>query len=302
MFPRRWTVTLTLLGVVAGCDGASTNNELPGRIAAPIYNGTLESTQSSGVIALLRDGVFLCSGDIVNQYWVVTAASCISAADDSNSDGAVTFSENAGRYTVTGGPNSTGGLATLTAYKIVRHPNGAFSTGGTTDVAMIFVSPGSTGHSIQYIDPLKYTGGTVNVYQGSASSLVGQNLLTYGFGAIGPSNLDRGNRHYAWKLLSSLYGETGYYGGLLNNGGVPAGISCDGDIGGPDFYWDGAKLNLLGIHALARGVYDCSGRGLGGMGNVPPSDFNAAAAAWSTWLASTAATCPAVTRSGRCHF
>jgi hypothetical protein len=297
-------MALALLGTIAGCEGGSSHGEPVEQKAGAIYNGTLETTQSSGVIKLLRDNVFACSGDIVSQYWVITAARCINVADDTNGDGVIVSSENAARYSVSGGPDSNGALATFSAYQIVRHPSGVFSSGGTTDVAMIFVNPSSTGHSLQYIDPLKYTNGTLNLYQGSAAPLVGQSLLTYGFGAIGPSNADRGSRHYAWKTLLTVNQGVGYTGGLLNNNGALAGTSCDGDIGGPDFYWDGAKLNLLGIHSTTNDP-TCLGinnSGAGGAPNLAASDYNSVAAAWRSWVASTASTCPAVTRSGRCHF
>jgi hypothetical protein len=297
---RSCSLTLALVATIAGCEGTPTHDQPAAPTAGPIYHGTLEGSQSSGAIKLLRNNVFVCSGDIVSQYWVVTAASCINSADDANGDRVVSFSEGAGNYTVTGGPDSSGGLATYSAYQILVHPNGTFGTGGTVNAAMIFISPGSAGHSIQNMDPLKYTNGTLNVYQGSAASIVGSNLLTYGFGAVGPSNLDQGNRHFAWKTLQSAYQEISYNGTLLNNSGTLAGTSCTGDIGGPDFYWDGAKLNLLGIHSMTVDPA-CTG-GFGGAGGGSAYDINAVAASWRSWVASTALTCPATTRSGRCHF
>jgi hypothetical protein len=142
--------------------------------------------------------------------------------------------------------------------------------GGAVDVAMVFLDG---GFAVPRLDQSRYTHGTVNVYQGSASSLRGQMVRAMGYGPSFGGDTSRILRG-ALKTVTDPISTTWYSGVVRNNRGT----SCPGDSGGPDFALTSPE-SVAGVHSNVD--RSCSGG----------PDGNAAAAAWRDWAAQTSRRC-----------
>lgn len=300
----KWMVSRSVVGALClapaitlsiGCGDMPSSDEVVGKQGA-IFNGALPtSATGTGVVLVRANGTG--SGTIVNQYWVLTCAHAFAAAQDANNDGVITFAEGAGQTVVSGGPDLNGNPVALTAYAIYKHPASVWQ--GTApsgiDAALIFLSPSSYGYSVKYLNQYSYSGGTVNVYQGATAPLVGADLMAWGYGPTGPNWVGAGALNWGWKVLHTAYANSYMAVQVPSTGRY--GTMCHGDSGGPDFYLEANpfRYSLVGIHSILNDE-DCTGQ------NGLAADWDSAASSWREWMTATSRLCPAVTRSGRCHF
>jgi hypothetical protein len=274
--------TLALAGVAAGCSDLD-----PGSVAVEeraIYGGQTVSSEAAQTV-LIRGPGSTCSGAIYSKYWVLTAAHCIAASSDPNADGTVTVAEGAADYTIDGVLDGTGVARTLAAWVIYKHPFGTFGSIGTVDAALIFMSPSSSGANTALAPSSDFTNDSLNLYQGSITALINQTVASYGYGQRtfgGPLGLRVGSKRITGRLGNS------YTAAALGTQGT----NCWGDGGGKDMMFDSSTFKWVttGIHATQED--GCTGAG----------DLESSSISWRDWVVSTAATCPAQTRTGHCHF
>jgi secreted trypsin-like serine protease len=290
---RRMVLACALAsGGLAACQGAEDDEHEVAR--QPIFNGNTRSDVGPLGMPLILSGVTgqpLCSAVVYNSYWVLTAAHCFPGTADANHDNKITSAE----LPIVVGPlavDSTGRLGNVIAFAVYKHPQAKFGSSEGLDIAMIFLSPGSSGVATSVLSSRHYTNGRLNLYGADTRSLSNDlgthSLNAFGWGAIGPNFTD-GSLHEGMKqgsLNCARICSTGYFGSTING----AGTGCFGDSGGPDFMSTGLSFVLTGIHSQGDG--SCRG-GI---------DSNMATPAFRPWTDMMASSCPATTVSGPCHF
>jgi secreted trypsin-like serine protease len=196
------------------------------------------------------DGYQFCGGAILNEYWVITAAHCIT-----EDNGTVTPISSidivVGLYDLL---TPTSGFQRKDVTQIIRHPNYNDNT-LDHDIALIRLSTpvllGGSGETA-----------TARVALASASigSLEGLTSWVSGWGKVGtnPTVYDTELYEVDLQILSNQACSL-YWGGIIN-GNICAGIgdgkdSCSGDSGGPLVIYQSSQWILVGI--VSAGASAC---------------------------------------------
>jgi hypothetical protein len=262
-----------------------------GKVVSPheaIYNGVVMASQANAGplgVPLLYIGATGCSAVVYNKYWLITAAHCF--CSDGNAC-PVVDPQGAWVYWNTNIPGSHYATALQTSAGnqdgTLNILAGFRSPDISQDTALVLLDPTSAGvytPAIVAYTANRYSNGHLVIYDLPNSNLIGQQVLAYGWGPTSSggsfgSNLTRGYKNVASISPDNNY----YYDSPYNN----AGTSCNGDSGGPDFWWDGGGMQLTGTH----GEIGCA-QGVGGRNN--------ASQAFRTWVTNTAATLQCFWRS-----
>lgn len=184
----------------------------------PLLGGT--PTDHEAVVALLLDGELFCSGTLVSERVVVTAAHCIASLT----------AEPAERITVFFGDRVDQEGITVAAAELLRHPDWRFDE-LSFDIAVIGLSEAAP------VAPMKMS--TVAVTQ---DDLLSQWQL-YGFGAV---DLD-GNGSGIKRVGSAPVRDVGTYSMILDTEQVVG--TCAGDSGGPTVRTIDGVAMVAGVHS-----------------------------------------------------
>lgn len=210
-----------------------------------IYNGTPITTTLHWVVTPQVIASGACSAIIYNANWVIGSAACISASRDTNGDGILSGSEiPSGSYIWNGYPSVN--YIDL----VVKQREATWGSSGGTDLVMYHVT---TPFDITWLVNNRgagqfYTNNTLNLYTSSTTLQVGAILLAYGYGTTTFPNLG-----YGYPQVAADYGSW-----LSTQPYNNAGTTCDGDSGGPLFYYDGTKYLWFGLQATYGGYCGAS--------------------------------------------
>jgi Trypsin len=224
-----WAVTtLTRLAalatVLAGCAPLD-SPEVSERDQAILGGGTTLAGEFSGVVALLIAPAEVCTGTLVHESWVITAAHCL--AGKKASDVQVIFD----KVDI----KATGGVA-VAAAMLVLHPQFDAAKLGDNDLALIKLAtpqPARTKHLIARSAPA-----------------TGAEITQVGFGAAAAPNVGTGIQR---KLVTRSAECAAVGAGNLDPskvmcfGANDGNGTCFGDSGGPSFVTINGALAVAGV-------------------------------------------------------
>jgi V8-like Glu-specific endopeptidase len=206
---------LVALILAAGCTQAPAPT---GRTAEPIVNGDLD-TGDDAVVAVVAFGHAFCSGTLVSQRLVVTAAHCIDPA----MTGGLKFSD----MSIFFGSDLASGGTTVQVQTGLMHPMWNPSTFANDIALLLLTSPAP-------FDPV-----AMNTTHFD-DTFINRRVRIAGFGVTAATSMSTGTKRQAMTTLTE-------YTPLDFKYSTDPGQTCFGDSGGPGFLTIGGKEVLAGV-------------------------------------------------------
>ncbi|MFZ5912455.1 MAG: serine protease [Chloroflexota bacterium] len=192
-----------------------------------------------------------CGGSLVDRYWVVTSASCVTTASGGTMSPA-DVDVVAGIYDLL---NPVAGYQQRNVVQIIRHPN--FDTESSDfDIAMLRleqpVTLGGAGETATAVAPL---------VPASIGDLSGTNAWATGWGNTESTPLFPTDLYEVQVpvIANAVCDDADHYDGQITNNMLCAGLDaggkdfCEGDSGGPLVVQDGGVWKLAGVASWGEG-------------------------------------------------
>jgi secreted trypsin-like serine protease len=181
-------VLLSSLALSVGCAPGELDAQEVEASMQSIFNGTLVSSPRETGVVRVVGSLRSCSATVYSRYWILTAAHCFHAQFDRDGDGIITTPEGAGDFEVQNmANNSSGGVGSIRAWAVYKHPSSTWENSAIIDAALIFLQPGSLGAATEFLSTMSYTNGALNISQAATTSFANQTLYTYGYGFTEPN-------------------------------------------------------------------------------------------------------------------
>ena len=232
--------TLATVLCAAGC-GADTPDEPLGESEAPVTRAPLSTQPSWAVLVNLGDAY--CTGEVVNDRWILTAAHCLAGRAADTSSLVVQTATSAGvNTTIYSGP------ATYFVHSDYSGPSNAVHDVGLVYLKGWGVNVDTTRQTKLYADARK-------PWVSGSSEPTGFSLAGYGVGSDvgGTSDCAGAGTTSMQKRLTSGLSVDRSSNTSYATAAIPLSHACGGDSGAPYMLSRGGELLQFAVHSGRRG-------------------------------------------------